>query len=359
MRARHSSIIKYVIAYVIIASLTLLLLLMRPTGTYLVTTLIMPTTALVTTTLISDFIKYRSNTAADVLRRLVAPSLFAYLLIGGLTSILINNYRGYSLIVNYLMNFLALVIIGAIINRYLTRQTTWTGSIELLFKYLSYFFIFLGLAYLFGAVYLPLFYPFAAVSIIYLILAPVTVLENRGINVKGIVGNSRPLALAAFGIGLMYSLFSIPKPSSWNLYILITFIIIASISIIYAGYRLYLSGLGIVESIEEELYERHKREIEVVPSHEYSLFEDAVKEFITNGKKDKLIAYLVHELTNDGLDYETIINRLDKLINYSSVTTCRRVSRRVLEMEVKERIDLVNELLNELLSTKNTKFNSP
>ncbi|WP_243678502.1 hypothetical protein [Vulcanisaeta distributa] len=204
-----------------------------------------------------------------------------------------------------------------------------------------------------------MFYPFAAISITYLVLAPpITVLGLRGINVKGVIGNSRPLALAAFGIGLLYSLLSIPKPSSWNLYILITFIIIASISIIYAGYRLYLSGLSVVESIEEELYERHKREIEVVPSPEYSLFEEAVKEFITNGKKDKLIAYLVHELTNDGLDYETIINRLDKLINYSSVATCRRVKRRVLEMEVKERIDLVNELLNELLSTKNTKFNS-
>ncbi|WP_243666910.1 hypothetical protein [Vulcanisaeta sp. JCM 16159] len=134
---------------------------------------------------------------------------------------------------------------------------------------------------------------------------------------------------------------------------------IASISIVYAGYRLYISGLGVVEGIEEELYEKHKREVRIVPSPEYSLFEEAIKEFITSGNKDKLIAYLVHELTNDGLDYEEIINRLSKLINYSSVATCRRVKRRILEMEVKERIDLVNELLNELLSTKNTKFNSP
>ncbi len=139
---------------------------------------------------------------------------------------------------------------------------------------------------------------------------------------------------------------------------MIAFIMIASISIVYAGYRLYIGGLGVVEGIEEELYEKHKREVRIVPSPEYSLFEEATREFITSGKKDKLIAYLVHELTNDGLDYEEIIDRLDKLINYSSVATCRRVNRRVLEMEVKERIGLVNELLNELLSTKNTKFNS-
>lgn len=102
------------------------------------------------------------------------------------------------------------------------------------------------------------------------------------------------------------------------------------------------------------MYEKHRREIKVVPSPEYSLFEEAVREFVINGKKDKLIAYLVHELTNDGLDYKAIIDKLDKLINYSSVITCRRVSKRILEMEVRDRINLINELLNELLSNKNT-----
>ena len=353
MRASHNSAIKYVIAYVILASLTLLLLLMRSIGVHLIATLIIPTTALITTVLVSDFVKHRSDIAADILRRLVAPSLFVYLLIGGLTSILITNYRGYALVINYLMNFLALVIIGVVVNRYSARQVIGASPTESLFRYLSYFFIFLGLGYLFGALYLPLFYPFTAISIVYLMLAPVTVIEGRGISVRGIIGNSRPLALAAFGIGLLYSLLSIPKPSPWNTYILIAFIIIASISIVYAGYRLYIGGLSVVEGIEEELFEKHKREIKVVPSPEYSLFEEAVREFVVNGKKDKLIAYLVHELTNDGLDYKAIIDRLDRLINYSGIPTCRRVSRRVLEMEVKDRINLVNELLSELLSNKN------
>ena len=353
MRVPHNSVIKYVIAYVILASLTLLLLLMRSIGIHLIATLIIPTTALITTILISDFVKHRSSAAADMLRRLVAPSLFTYLFIGGLTSILIANYRSYELIINYLMNFLALVIIGAIINRYSVRQVIGMSPTESLLRYLSYFFIFLGLGYLFGAFYLPLFYPFAATSIVYLVLAPVTMIEGRGINVRGIIGNSRPLALAAFGIGLLYSLLSIPKPPTWNMYILIAFIIIASISIVYAGYRLYIGGLSVVEGIEEELFERHKREIKVVPSPEYSLFEEAVREFVVSGKKDKLIAYLVHELTNDGLDYKTIIDRLDRLINYSGISTCRRVNRRVLEMEVRDRINLVNELLSELLGNKN------
>ncbi len=57
------------------------------------------------------------------------------------------------------MNFLALVIIGAIVNRYSTRQMIGgVGFAESLLKYLSYFFVFLGLGYLFGAIYLPLFY---------------------------------------------------------------------------------------------------------------------------------------------------------------------------------------------------------
>lgn len=83
MRARHDSIIRYVITYVILASLTLLMLLVRPIGIYLIITVIIPVIALVTTILVSDFVKYRSNAAADILRRLVSPSLFTYLLIGG------------------------------------------------------------------------------------------------------------------------------------------------------------------------------------------------------------------------------------------------------------------------------------
>ncbi len=354
MKARHESFIKYVITYVILASLTLLLLPLRSVGIYVIMILILPSTALITTILISDFVKHRNAFIADILKRLVAPSLFIYLLIGGLTSILVLDYRAYSLVINYLMNFLALLIIGTIINRYSTRRMVEERNSELLFRYLSYFFIFLGLGYLFGAVYLPLFYPFAATSIIYLLLTPVIMIRSPRIDVRRIVGNSRSLALAAFGIGLLYSLLSITKPTTWNTYILIVFIVIASIAIIYAGYRLYISGLTVLENVEEELYEAHKREIKIVPSPEYSLFEEAVKDFVANGKKDKLIAYLVHELTNDGLDYEDIIDKLSKLINYSSIATCRKISRRIIEMEIRDRIDLVNELLNELLSSKNT-----
>ncbi|WP_243666909.1 hypothetical protein [Vulcanisaeta sp. JCM 16159] len=211
MRARHESIIRYVITYVILASFTLLAFLIRPIGTYLITALIIPTVTLVTTILVSDFVRYRSNATANMLRGLLAPSLFTYLLIGGLTSILIANYRGYSLIINYLLNFLALVIIGAIINRYSMRQVVGTGFAESLLKYLSYFFVFLGLSYLFGAIYLPLFYPFAAVSIVYLVLALVTVIESRGIDVSGIIGNSRSLALAASALACCIPCFRFPN----------------------------------------------------------------------------------------------------------------------------------------------------
>ena len=353
MRVRHSSITRYVIAYVILASLALLLLLMGPIGARLIAVLVIPATALVTVILIGDFMSRRNAVAADVLRGLVGPSLFTYLLIGGLTPLLTTAYRVYSLVIDYLMNFLAMAVIGALTNRYSLRWRD-LGSVGALLRYLSYFFISLGLGYLFGAMYPPLFYPFVAVSIIYLVLAPLALMEGRGLSVKRFLGNSRSLALAAFGIGLLYTLLSIPKPPIWNTYILITFVIIASVAVAYVGYRLYIGGLEAVEGIEEELYERHKREIGVVPSPEYALLEEAIREFVTSGKKDKLIAYLTHELTIDGLDYEAIINRLDRLINYSSVTTRRRVSRRVLELEVRDRINLVNELLRELLSNKST-----
>ena len=355
MRTRRDSLIKYVITYIILVSSTLLLLLWRPMGIYMITILMVPTFALVTVILASTFVKRRNEALSDVLRGLVAPSLFVYLMISGLTPILVSSHRVYSLVISYLMNFLVFTVIGALTNWYSGRRTIEGSRMELLMKYLSYFFIFLGLGYLFGAAYSPLFYPFMAISIVYLAIAPVSMVKDRNGDLGSIIVNSRSLAMAAFGVGLLYSILSIPKPPVWNTYILITFVLVASIAIVYAGYRLYTSGLSALEGIEEELYEAHRREVRVVASPEYALFEEAVKEFITNGKKDKLIAYLVHELTNDGLDYEDIINRLDRLIKYSSVTTCgRRINRRVLELEVRNRINLVNELMSELLSDKNT-----
>ncbi len=354
MRTRRDSLIKYVITYAILASLTLLLLLWRPMGIYVITILMIPMVTLVTVILAGTFVKRRNEALSDLLRGLVAPSLFIYLIISGLTSILVSSHRVYSLVINYLMDFLVFTVIGALTNWYSGRRTIRGSSMELLMKYLSYFFIFLGLGYLFGAAYSPLFYPFMATSIVYLVIAPASMVKVHNGSLGGIIGNSRSLAIAAFGVGLLYSILSIPKPPVWNTYILITFVLVASIAIVYAGYRLYNSGLSVLEGIEEELYETHRREIRVVASPEYALFEEAVKEFIINGKKDKLIAYLVHELTNDGLDYEDIVNRLDRLIKYSGVTTCGRINKKVLELEVRKRIDLVNDLMSELLGDKNT-----
>ncbi|MGC9153769.1 MAG: hypothetical protein ACP5GY_08610 [Vulcanisaeta sp.] len=353
MRDHNNSFIKYIITYVILISTSLLFLLSN-IGIYVIMTITIPLIAFITTLLIGNVMRSRNNEAANILRRLIAPSLLIFLMLSGITAVLISAYRSYSLIISYLMNFLALTIIGGLVNRFSASYKFEKDYISSSLKYLSYFFILLGLGYLFGALYLPLFYPFAAASLVYLLLTPIPII-NRTLKsgLYRILENSRVFAAAAFGVGLLYTVLLIPKPVLWNSYILIAFILIASVIIAYSGYRLYISGLSTIESIEEEIYESHRHDVRVVPSPEYSLFEDAVKEFVTYGKKDKLIAYLVHELTLDGFNYEEILSRLSRLIDYSSVTIQRRrVSRRVIELEVKERVELVNELINELMGGK-------
>ncbi|WP_243680553.1 hypothetical protein [Vulcanisaeta souniana] len=237
VRARRDPLIKYVITYIILASSALLLLLWRPMGVYVITILMIPPmVALVTALLASTILKYRNEVLSDVLRGLVAPSLFVYLMIGGLTPVLISSHRVYSLVISYLMNFLAFTVIGALTNWYSRRGTIERSSMEPLMKYLSYFFIFLGLGYLFGTAYSPLFYPFMAISIVYLAIAPASMVKDRNNSLGNIIGNSRSLAMAAFGIGLLYSILSIPKPPAWNTYILIAFVFVASMAIMYAGY---------------------------------------------------------------------------------------------------------------------------
>jgi hypothetical protein len=343
----------YVIAYVVLIT-TALLLIPMPFGIYVILVVAVPSLVLVTLLLISDLLRGRNPQLSGFVRGTLAPSLFIYLLIDAISSMLVTIYH--LAIISYLMNFLALVIIGALLIRSSNQYASTRHDVSQSLRYIAYLLIALGLGYLFGAVYKPLFYPFALVSIIYLVLASLTALTGAvDIDINRFLTSSRSLATAVFGIGLFYVVLLIPKPAQWNIYVLIAFVIIASIAITYAGYKLLISGLGNVEVIEDEVYEAHKREIRVVASPEYARLEEAISDFVAHGKKDKIIMYLTHELTKDGLDYEEIMARLDKLINYSSIVKGRgRVSRKLIEMEIRDRANLVNELFKQLYGGGNT-----
>lgn len=342
-------VVRYVITYVLLVTISLPLMLVS-WGVYVLRVIVIPGLVLVTILLVSDLFRGRNVHIHNVLRVAAAPALFSYLSLGSLSSILMMNYKAYSVAINYLVNFLIFIIIGISVVGLSSRYYALSNyELSQSLRYSAYFLIFLGLGYLISIAYQPLFYPFLAMSIIYLVLTPIPILSRSKLNF--VLINTRALAIAAFGVGLFYTILSIPKPSQWNTYILIVFLILASIIITYAGYKALISSFNAVEKVEEEVYEAHKHELGIVSSPEYALFEEAVKEFVTHGKKDKLITYLTYWLSRDGLDYEEILSRLNKLINYSSAIKCRgRVNRRLVELEVRDRVELVNELLTQVLS---------
>ncbi len=346
---------RYVIAYVIITAVTLLVLT-APLGVYIALIIALPSLVLITLLLVSDLVRGNPS-LSGLVRGVLAPSLFIYLFIDTLSSALASVYH--AVILNYLMNFLALVVIGALVIRASNQYSLLRFDLSRSFRYAAYTLIALGLGYLFSSIYKPLFYPFAIVSVMYLALAPLPALARAiRLDLGKLLPSTRPLALAVFGIGLLYTVLSIPKPVQWNVYVLIAFVVVASIAITYAGYRLLIGGLMSVELIEDEVYEAHKRGVKVVASPEYARLEEAVREFVAHGKKEKLLTFLVHELTRDGLSYDEIMTRLSRLINYSSISKIRcRVSRKLIEMEVKERIDLVNELFSELFASEEKSIN--
>jgi len=337
----------YVVIYIILFALVpLFLLLLRTGGFYLVTLILIPLIAMVTATLIGDLFK---GFTSIVLKRVVAPSIFTYLFLSTLSSYLTSALKTY--VIGYFISFLTLILISLIVAR-LEKEVDKINLIDSI-KYASRFFLFLGLAYLFG-IYNPLFYPFLAVSLVYLIMSPIPALSK---NYTWITDNLNFLLISAFGIGLFYTVLIIPKPTQYNTYVIIAFTILASLLIAFTAYRLYTSGVKTVERISEEIYEKYQHRSQIILTPEFNKLDSAIKEFVTYGRKEKLVTYLTYELTKDGLSYDEILIKLGKLLNYTSTypRDKKRVNRKVIEMEIQKRLNLVKELLRELLAVnKNT-----
>ncbi|MCY0859677.1 MAG: hypothetical protein OWQ54_04530 [Sulfolobaceae archaeon] len=341
---------KYILAYSLLFALLLSLLLTR-SALYLISIIVIPLLITVTALLIGDVeIINRNENLHKAFRNIIAPSVFVYLFFSSLSNLLISHFRDYVTFISYFMSFIILGFIGFFIDR-----TAKSYELELYesLNYASRFFLFLALGYFFGSLYKPLLYPFAGISLIYLIVSPIPYMAKRwNFDYSGVTNNMTMLTITSFGLGLFYMLLIIPKPPQYNTYILLAFVLMASIAISYAGYKVYTSGTSVVEKITEEIYEKHKREVEVIPSPEFAVFENAIKEFVVNGKKEKLLIYLTHELTKDGLSYESIFNELEELILYNA-PVIKKANKKVIESEVNKRLKIVNEVLKKLMVSKN------
>ncbi|WP_069807235.1 hypothetical protein [Vulcanisaeta thermophila] len=280
-----------------------------------------------------------------------------YLVVSGITNLLISVYRGSSGVIVPLMGFLLFLVLGLYVRR---SRGSWSEHMDYwrfirfsgFLSLLSTSLILYAFSILFKLVYKPLSYPFMISSIAAGLLS-LTSLVNTTLDsevLDNVVKSSGGVTASFFGIGLLYALLSIPKPPIWNTYILMVFVILASLVIIYTGYRAYTGTASFIERVEEEVYEAHKREVNLVESPELTPLIRAVEEFIKHGNKEELLVYLTYLLSNNGYEFEEIRDRLGRLMDYSSIKVQgARVSRRVIEAEVMERISLVNELLSDVL----------
>ena len=345
---------RYAAIYAAILILTALLFASRsPLASYIIDLIAAPLLAANSILLASDIDSIRRRTDAyRLLRSVAAPSIFIYLFFSSLSVILVSitsRFGDYSFYVSNFMESIALGLIGSFFHR------ASRGAEPFLYESLTYasrFFLFSSLGYFLRLIYGPILYPFLIASLVYLIVSPIPVLSKRlGFDYSGVKANVAIMSAVGFGLGLFYVLLAIPKPPLYNGYILVAFLLAASVSMSYIGYRLYTSGATAVERVMEEFYEKHKREIEVTPSPEFVKLEAAIREFVVNSRKEMLIIYLTRELTKDGLSYGEILTYLGEIIQYNPQAP-GRADKKVIEREISNRMAIVSSILRKTMSHK-------
>lgn len=368
-------VIKYVIYYIIlIVALITLSTVLRYMGYLIDEVMAIPMVLVISLSLVGNIIRLyplsrfnlNSELMGYLIGRFINSLLFTYLIINNVALILVRYYPGSSSLIMNIMGFLAFIIMGAIIwglRASLLNYFNYDASVKVhqFIGFITASFALYGVSFIMNIIYEPLSYPFIISSIVAFALSFLSLL---GLFIKGLVievinnvlKNSRAIIAGFFGIGLLYSLIKVPKPSTWNLYIFALFVIMASSIIAYTGYRAYVSSTAFIESIEEEVYEAHKRNVNLMNAPDLKPLIEAVEEFIKHGKKESLLMYLTFMLSNNGYDFEEIQEKLGVLINYSSLKEQGvRMRKELIEAEIRDRINLVNELLNQVLSNDHPK----
>lgn len=368
---------RYLVLYVVLAILLITLPITGLLGYAISYVIVAPLLIAVILSLVGGIVRLKSigfrnlgpGLISYLIGRFINSLVLTYIILNNAALILIKYYPHSTQLIMNSMGFLALTIMGAL---------TWTLRHPILndlghdynaFAGTQYFlglvsasFMLYGLSLLMSMIYGPLSYPFTISAITALILSILSLVGiftgSSGFEaINNVLRNSRAIVAGFFGIGLLYSILRIPKPSLWNLYILAVFVIIASLIVVYVGYRAYVSSTAFIERMEEEIYEAHRHRISLVNAPELKPLVNAVEDFVKHGKKELLLTYLTFMLSNNGYEFDKIQDILSPLINYSSLKEQGvRMRRSTVEAEINDRINLVNELMRRVLSANgNTK----
>ncbi|CCC80956.1 hypothetical protein [Thermoproteus tenax] len=339
------SLAKYLVAYAAVVAVWLALPALGPAGRALSQLIFLPALAYVTLSLAGELLGRPA--LAQALRSVAAPSTSLTLFFIELNSVL-SAYAGLrSPLLSGILAGLAVLSAGLALRRFAAKSYLLSDRAALSLSYLGNSLTLLGVADVASRLLQPLAYPLALPSLAYLALAAVVALGGRaGLSSLAVRRISGIVVLAAFGIGALYAVVSLPQLAPLAPYVFASMLVLAGGASAYAAYRLYMSSSRVIERVMLELYEAHKREIRVIPTRDYLRLEEAVRDFVAGGRREKLVAYLAYSLAQLDIEYEEVMRRLAPLIQYWADPICYYPGRAALEGEVKRRIDVVNSVLS-------------
>jgi hypothetical protein len=159
----------------------------------------------------------------------------------------------------------------------------------------------------------------------------------------------------AFLVGFAAGILSLTLAS---VYTFVAILIIAVLGISYVGIKVYSLDMKRIETMQQQLYEKHSNEMKLVTNQDFDYINKAAREFVVTGRKGNLLVALSSILANAGVNFAGSKVVLEKLINYEipPIYKFSDISlKKGLEIEMKTRMEIVNSTIAEMIRRVNEK----
>jgi len=191
-------------------------------------------------------------------------------------------------------------------------------------------------------------FPFLLSGIAYSILAvsPVLAFSNRFTQYSQsgqyLMNSTGQWTAVAFLIGIAGAIISLPFS---NIYTYVGVLILAMIGVGYIGARMYALGSERLNKIQQEVYQKHVHQLQIVNSPDFRFLGNATEAFVSSGHKENILIALSTLLANAGLEYNESSLLLSNISNYEVPPIFRIAGLSVkkgLEYEIQRRIAIMN-----------------
>jgi hypothetical protein len=360
----YSKITRYVpiIAVLLGASITSGIFLLRSSATFglgaVIFVVCLPTAFGLASYFVGNVFRiYNHEIAGIIFRSFVAPSSVAFLLLDSLFSVAVLVTPAaiaaaqYLLPIYFAANALILNRLGGMLISGKSDQYVGLMAKRLALTFAIFFFAFLfSISFILTWLGYAMYYVGAVYGI--LSIAPVIAYSKRTENFreagKYLMKSTVTWAVLAFFVGIGAYILTF---FSNNIVVYAVVLTLGAILIAVVGLRVYSLGASRIEKETLEVYQRHSRQVAVVPDQSFDFLRKNINEFVSSGKKENLLIALTALLTNAGLSFDQSELLLREIARYEIPpmhTIPYLTMRKSVEMEVQRRITLVNETFNSI-----------